>query len=145
MGLAFLAGSCRRAHDIFQQQSIIKEFGRVMYLGKVTGLESDHFFQHVQYVDGDSEDLEDHEILQQLASGPFSAMAFTSTTGQKTHLQPGDFVTVSFAEGGERPCRIEELWMWVADRESYAVVREASCSKAIGMQIYTARIIGSLE
>lgn len=118
------ASSRRRAHDIFQQQSIIKDFEGAMHLGRVVGLEPDGIFQHVQYEDGDSEDLEDHEVLEQLATGPYSSLPFTDSTPCERILHPGDFVTVTFADEGVCPCRIEELWILSPGRVHFAMVRE---------------------
>ncbi len=120
------AGSRRRAHDIFRQRSIIKEFNGVMHLGTIMGLDGDAIFQHVQYADGDSEDLEDHEILEMLAAGPFNTMAFTSCTGDRAQIRPGDYAIVSLEHKGEYPCRVEEIWLSATKRESYAIVRKAS-------------------
>lgn len=121
------ASSRRRAHDIFQQQSIIKDFEGAMHLGRVVGLEPDGIFQHVQYEDGDSEDLEDHEVLEQLATGPYSSLPFTDSTPSERNLHPGDFVTVTFADEGVYPCRIEELWILSPGRVHFAMVREVCC------------------
>ena len=103
-----------------------------------------HAMLQVQYGDGDVEELEDHEVMSALASGPRTHLilpgGLVGGPEEPSLVMHGSCVTVNFVEEGCWPCRVEEVWEHRETLRQFIFVREVRVN-APGFEVARALLL----